>query len=161
MAEHIDLSTIIAQQTSIIQFIEQYFVSNEDMPPLNSSDALFRYRINRIVRDKSVSFDFYGIPGVGIDAYIINKVDYAIYFRAKIKDMLGFKKITDDLGYPVNITTEDYHAGDFDFLHWKQKGFEIFATHLRVEEANILFKIGNLSIKDLYKVDLGSFKGDW
>ncbi|WEK18802.1 MAG: hypothetical protein P0Y49_18665 [Candidatus Pedobacter colombiensis] len=148
-----DLSTIINDKTKAIQFINQNFTSNEDQSPLSPFAPLFMYRINRIIKDKSISFNFYGIPSLTIDAYIKSKTEFTIYFSAKIKDMLGFNKITNQLGYPVNITVEDYDAGDFDFLNWRQDGFEIFASHLHREEANILFTIGNISFKELLKID--------
>lgn len=152
-AQNMDLSTIIKDEEKAMKFINHNFISNENAPALSSSHSLFMYRINRIVKNKSTSFVFYGIPSVAIDAYVKSKTEYIIYFRAKIKDMLGFKKITDELGYPVNVTVEEYNTGDFDFLNWRQVGFEIFASHLREEDANILFKIGTLTIKDLYKIE--------
>jgi hypothetical protein len=113
-----DLKKLSNQPDSCIAFIyknmQPYtFQLNEDSP----AQALSFYNINRILSANSTNYSFCENPVQHIYAWFKDSTQFCLYLLTDLHAEY-LDRVSKELGYPDNITREDFDNRDFDFLDW-------------------------------------------
>lgn len=99
---------------------------------------------NRTVKDKRITYHFFGLPVEKIFSFYKNQNEGAVYMLINI-DYQKLKNFVDVLGIPENTTKDDFEKGDFEIVVWRWNGLEISILHSFITDKSNQSRIVTIS----------------
>ncbi|HVI46715.1 MAG TPA: hypothetical protein VM802_17685 [Chitinophaga sp.] len=120
---------------------------------IETNHPLLLYNFNKIQPEKKV-YTIFNLPVDKVLAYKKDSEQFCLFLLMEFnKDSLNV--FAERLGYAHNVTTDDYKAGDFDFLAWHWKDMEAFILPDRVSMGKypgtnrVIVQVTNMDLKEV------------
>lgn len=123
----IEISNIILNDKNLKKFIEENFqyINMNKVEKIQAKHPLLLLNFNRSQKHKDNHFALFGMDINDIYIFENGHSKYCTFLIMEIPNN-DFRKFVENLGYPENISKEDYENREYDFLYWNYSGFEIF-----------------------------------
>ena len=155
---YFELKDIVFNEGKLVSFIKSEFIplKNTKRALLESNHPLGAYNFNRAPKGSLKSYSLVGIPITGLYAYVKNNNQVCLFL---LLPFTGYKQVDilmDEIGWPWNITKEDYELRDFEMLLWQEQHLEILLSK-NFDYGNLqggnLMKITNMPLTELINTD--------
>lgn len=151
-----ELQNVIFDREKLGVFVKESFQDTNltKMQKTVMGHPLIAVLFNKTLLPGDKSFSFCGIPVDSIYVYAKTKTEFCTYLILKI-EITEFDKISAVLGYPENVSKEDYIKRDFDFLFWPVGSFGMFINKSHSSErGTFLIQAYNMPYKEIADMNI-------
>ncbi|WP_172334051.1 hypothetical protein [Mucilaginibacter sp. SG564] len=155
---YFELKDIIFNERLLTSFVKSKFIpiKNTKRALLENNHPLGSYNFNRVIRSAFTSYSLMSIPVTGLYAYLKDDNQVCLYLLIQLTGYKQVDTLIDQIGWPWNITKEDYELRDFESLLWQKQQLEItLSKNFNYEnpQSGNLIRIANMPLIELINSD--------